>query len=72
MSLLEKTKSAPILQGRSKDIPSSDSIELAIAYAKGEITLRQANFALGNKNNASTEHVLNVALRYAVASGVLS
>ena len=71
-TLLEKAKSVKMKYGRSTNWMTDQHIELAIAWAKDEITPSQANIAMGRKvNNGNILYVFAVAFREAVRRGIL-
>jgi len=69
-TLLEKALLAK--RGRNRPIINDELIELAIAWAKSEITMQQAHIALGLPvSGAGAYSKLAIALRQAVTEGKL-
>lgn len=66
MSLLSKTKSIEVARSHSVTMPDPEILELAIAYAKHEITEKQAAGAMGlntNKAQGKMRHAIQSAIR---------
>jgi hypothetical protein len=70
MTLLEKAKMVPLREQHIK--PSDDVITLAVAWARDEISYKQAAIALKGGHAKMTAYVaLARALREAVRQGIL-
>lgn len=72
VTLLEKAKSITFHKPFSADGITDEQIELAIAWAKGEIAHRQLVFALEKEmSRGSVFNFVNVCLREALRRGIL-
>jgi hypothetical protein len=74
VTLLEIAKSLPIDEKKKRAHAldyEPEEVELAIAWAKGEVALLQAQRALQIRNSSTTIHVLAYALRVAIRQGKL-
>ena len=59
MSLLETAKSYQLHRKRKKT--TSEDIEIALAWIRGEITLTQINYAYGTPNNKGGNNLYKIA-----------
>jgi len=71
MSLLTKAKSVPITRPRALSNSSDEEIELAIAYARHDVTAGQAAKALGEKSMSNTRNRMVAALFTAARKGYI-
>ena len=70
MSLLNKATSVPPI-GMAFKKSSKEEIELALAWLKGRISMKQVMYALGTNYNNSTGYRLARYLRQAYLEGYL-
>jgi len=63
MTLLEKAREVPARKHNS--VPSNELVELSKAWARGEVTLKQAAAALGIKTRTGAYLPLAIGLRKA-------
>lgn len=70
MSLLSKAKAMPTEYKHNQSEASAEMIELAIAYAKHEVTMRQISKVLGTGSSQSINRI-NHAIRSAIRTGKL-
>lgn len=70
MSLLSQAKSAPVARLHTASEAEPDMIELAIAYAKHEVTESQVSHALGS-SKAKAQSRIRHAIFSAIRTGQL-
>lgn len=71
MNLLEKALSAKNDRVRTVATATDEMIDLAMAYAKHEVSARQVAHALGVKNLTSATNKMHQTLKEAVRTGKL-
>ncbi len=70
MSLLDEAKAAPLQHRHRRGEYTQDEMELAVAWARGEISVKQVAHALGKPMDTGTYAFLAHAIRAAHRMGV--
>ena len=75
MTLLDEAKAVQLRHtyrlGKAAERITDEDVELAVAWARGEVRLNQVHAALGKSNLILTQSFLAYALRAAVQRGVI-
>ena len=71
MTPLEKALAARLPRTNPRKTYDLGDVELAIAWAKGQVSCSQAQAGFDKRNTAATYLGLAMALRFAVAHGLL-